>query len=92
MSPETANESFERLKESLRESPTPESMKRAGEVFKEYESKMKREGKGSRPVICSLGFKKGYPSAVPLDKAGDLIATNKEFYELMSKVVSEGEE
>jgi len=88
----SANESFGRLRESLRELPTPESMKRAGEAFKEYESKMRREGKSSRPVICSLGFKKGYPSAVPLDKAGDLIATNKEFYELMSKVISEGEE
>ena len=81
-------EDWKRLKETLKEPANPESMKRAAEEFKRWEAQQRAAGKKrSTPVICSLGYKKKYPSAVPLDKVSDEIATNPEFYELMRKVV-----
>lgn len=83
--------SVERLREILRESPTPEIMKVAGEAFKQVESQMKRKGKGSSPILCSLGYKKPYPSAIPLKNLGDQIASNKAVFELVGKILNRGD-
>lgn len=59
----------------------------AAEYFNRYLEAKKAEGKGgSRPTLVSLGYKKGYPNAVPLDKVADEIEKNPTFFELMKKL------
>lgn len=83
-----ANSELERLREALRKPATPEAMKAAAEALRKYEVERKLRGKSSKPIICSLGYKKAYPNAIPLEKASEVIATNKTFYELMGKVLN----
>jgi len=80
------NEEFEKLKEALRKPATPEAMRGAAEAFKKY--RVTKQGQGSKPTLVSLGYKKTYPHAVPLDKIPDELAKNPEFYNLMKRIVA----
>lgn len=82
------NEEFEKLKEALQKAPTPEARKEAAEAMRRYYQKLKG-GKGSRPTLVSLGFKKTYPSAIPLEKISDELERNPEFFELMGRIVED---
>lgn len=78
---------YEELKEALRKPPTPESMKEASEAFRRYRVVELKQRKGSRPTLVTLGRKRGYPNAVPLDKIPDELEKNPEFFNLMKRVV-----
>lgn len=78
-------EEFERLKEALRQAESPEARKAAAEAMRRYLEKRRR---GSRPMLVSLGYKKTYPSAIPLEKIPDEIARNPDFYNLLKKVIT----
>jgi len=80
-----SNEEFDRLREALRQAPTAEARKEAAEAMKRYN--VSRAGRGSSPTLVSLGYKKTYPSAIPLENIPEEIERNPEFYELMKKVV-----
>jgi len=82
-------EEFEELKAALRRPATPEAMKAAAEAFNRYRIVQLAKGKRSKPTLVSLGYKKTYPHAVPLDKMSDELAKNPEFYELMGRIVEE---
>jgi len=82
-------EEFERLKEALKKPPTEEARKEAAQRFKEYGETKKASGKRqSRPTLVSLGYKKTYPSAIPLDKIPNELVKSPEFYNLMKKVIT----
>lgn len=84
-----ANEEWERLRQALKKPPTPEAMKEAAEAFKRYRVVELQKGKGSKPTLVSLGYKKTYPSSVPLDKVAGELERNPEFFELMKRVTEE---
>jgi len=80
---------YERLKEALNKAPTPEARAEAAQRFKEYQEKQKALGKrNSEPTLVSLSTGKKYPTAVPLDKVADEIATNPEYFELVRKITT----
>lgn len=82
------SEEFERLKEALRKAPTPEARKEAAEAMRRYLTAKKAEGKGgSKPTLVSLGYRKTYPNAIPLDQIPDELEKNPEFFELMKRVI-----
>ena len=76
---------FEELKEALREAPTAEARKAAAEAMNRFLAA--HPAKKSRPTLVSLGYKKTYPQAIPLDKVSDELAKNPEFFELMGRIV-----
>lgn len=81
------NEEWKRLQEALRKAPTPEARREAAEAMRRY---LERKAKGgSRPTLVSLGYKKTYSHAVPLDKIPDELEVNPEFFELMGRIVRE---
>lgn len=81
------NAEWERLKQALKKPVSKESMAEAAEAFDRYRIVKLAKGKGSKPTLVSLGFKKTYPSAVPVDKIPDELAKNPEFYKLLSRVI-----
>lgn len=83
------DEEWKGLQEALRQAPTPEARKAAAEALRRYQMAKLKQGKGSRPTIVSLALK-GYPNAVPLDKAAEEIERNPEFYNLVRKIVTGG--
>lgn len=83
------NEEFEKLKESLRKAPTEEARKEAAEAFRRYQAVQLAKGRGSRPTLVSLGFKKPYPTAVPLDRIPEELQRNPAFFEHLRKVVED---
>ena len=83
------NAEWEQVREALRKEPTPEARKEAAEAFKRYRTVTLAKGKGSQPTLVSLGYKKTYPRAVPLDKIPDELKRNPEFFELMGRIVRE---
>jgi len=82
-----ANNEWEKVKEALRKPATPEAMREAAEAFAQYR-KVSLEKGNSRPTLVSLGLKKTYPHAVPLDRIPDELAKNPQFYDLMKKIVA----
>jgi len=85
------NESWEKLKEALKKPPTPEARKEAAEAFKEYERTKKAAGRSSsRPTLVSLGYKKPYPTAIPLEKIPEELERNPAFFEHFREIVEEG--
>jgi len=82
------NAEWEHLKETLKKPATPEAMAEAAEAFKKYRVVQLAKEKGSKPTLVSLGYKKTYPHAVPVDKIPDELAKNPEFYDLMKKIVT----
>ena len=83
-----ANAEWEQVKEALKKPATPEAMKAAAEAFKKYQTAELAKGKQSKPTLVTLGYKKTYPNAVPVDKIPDELAKNPEFYNLMKRVVT----
>ena len=81
-----ANAEWEELKQALGKPATPEAMKAASEAFKKY--RVVKLEQGSKPTLVSLGYKKTYPHAVPVDKIPDELAKNPEFYNLMKRIVT----
>lgn len=83
-----ANEEWERVKAALRKPATPEAMKEASEAFRRYSIVKLAKGKGSsKPTLVSLGYKKTYPHAIPLDKIPEELEKNAEFFELFGRIV-----
>lgn len=74
---------YEKLKEALKKTATPEARKEAAKRFEEYEKKSKLS---SKPTLVSLGLKT-YAPAIPLEKIANEIERNPEFFELMGRVV-----
>ena len=83
-----ANAEWEKVKEALRKPATPEAMREAAQAFERYQVVQLAKGKGSRPTIVSLGLRKNYPHAVPVDKIPQELERNPEFFELMRKIVA----
>lgn len=83
-----ANAEWERLKETLKKPATPEAMAEAAQAFNRYRVVRLPKGKSSKPTLVSLGYKKTYPHAVPVDKIADELAKNPEFYNLMKSIVT----
>jgi len=83
-----ANAEWEELKQALKKPATPEAMEAAAEAFERYKVVKLAKGKGSKPTLVSLGYKKTYPHAVPVDKIPDELAKNPEFYNLMKRIVT----
>jgi len=83
------SEEFEKFKEALRKPATPEAMAEAAQAFERYRVvKLARGAKRSKPTLVSLGLGQGYPSAVPVDKIAEQLATNPQFFGLMKRVVA----
>lgn len=80
---------FKELKEALKKAPTPEARKEAAEAMRRYNAARLAKGRGSKPTLVSLGYKKTYPHAVPLDKIPEELERDPEFFELMGKIVEE---
>ena len=78
------SEEYERLQEALRRAPTPEARKEAADAMRRY---LATHPKHSKPTLVSLGLKKTYPSAIPVDKIPDEIERNPEFFELFKRIV-----
>lgn len=82
-------EEFEKLKEALRKTATPEARLEAAQRFAEYEAAKKAKGKRrSRPTLVSLSTGKDYPVAIPLDQVPQEIAKNPAFFNLMKRVIT----
>ena len=82
------NEEFEKLKEALKKPATPEAMKEAAQAFERYQVVKLARGKSSRPTLVTLGRRRGYPNAVPVDKIPEELAKNPNFFNLMKRVVA----
>ncbi len=79
---------WEELKQALKKPATPEAMAQAAQAFKRYRVVQLTKGKSSKPTLVSLGYKKTYPHAVPVDKIPDELAKNPEFYNLVKRIVT----
>ncbi len=80
------NSEWEEVKEALRKPPTSESMREAAEAFRRW--RIVKLQKHSKPTLVSLGYRKPYPSAIPVDKIPDELERNPAFFELMKKVIA----
>ena len=81
-----ANAEWERLKEALRKAATPEARKEAADAMRRYQAT--KRGKGSKPELVSLGYRKTYPHAIPLEQIPDELEKNPEFYNLLSRIIA----
>jgi len=81
------NAEWERLKEAIRKAPTEEARKEAAEAMRRY---LATHPPKSKPTLVSLGYKKPYPTSVPLDKIPDELERNPAFFEQFRKIVEEG--
>ena len=79
------NTEWEQLKEALNRAPTEEARKEAAEAMRRY---LASRRKGSRPTLVSLGLKKSYPRAIPVEQIPDELARNPEFFELMRRITT----
>lgn len=79
-----AQKEWEVLKETLRQPPSPQGRQAAAKAFRQYEKTLPR---GSKPTLVSLGFKQGYPNAVPVDQISEELKKNPRFFELMHDIV-----
>jgi len=82
-----SNVEFERLKEALRKAPTEEARKAAADAMRRY---LAAHPANSKPTLVSLGFRKPYPTSIPLDKIPDELEKNPAFFEQFRKIVEEG--
>jgi len=80
-----AKQEWERLREALKQAPTPEARKEAAEAMRRYLAT--QPSKKSRPTLVSLGLKKTYPHAIPLEKIPEELEKNPEFFELFGRIV-----
>jgi len=79
-----STEEWKRLQEALRQAPTPEARKAAADAMRRY---LATKPARSKPMLVSLGYKKTYPHAIPLDKIPEELEKNPEFFKLMGRVV-----
>ncbi|MBA7641371.1 hypothetical protein ES703_49048 [subsurface metagenome] len=79
-----ANAEWERLRQALKQAPTPEARKEAAEAMRRY---LATHPAKSRPTLVSLGFKKTYPHAIELKDIPKELERNPEFFELMGRIV-----
>ena len=86
------NEEWKKVKEALRKSPTPEARKEAADAYRRYRVVQLSRQRGSKPILVSLGFRKDYPTSVPVDKIPDEIERNPAFFQHMRDIVSAEEE
>ena len=82
-----SNAEFEQLKEALRKAPTEEARRDAAEAMRRY---LATHPPKSKPTLVSLGFRKPYPTSIPLDKIPDELEKNPAFFEQFRKIVEEG--
>lgn len=79
-----ADTEWQQLQEALRKAPTPEARKVAADAMRRY---LATHPKKSKPTLVSLGYKKSYPHAIPLEQIPDELEKNPEFFELLSRVI-----
>jgi hypothetical protein len=61
----------------------------AAEAFRKYLEAKKAEGKGgSKPTLVSLGYRKPYPNAVPLEDIPRVMIEKPEFFELLRRIAT----
>ncbi|GAI89713.1 unnamed protein product, partial [marine sediment metagenome] len=61
----------------------------AAEAFRRYlEAKKAEGGGGSKPTLVSLGLRKTYPHAIPLEQIPEELERNPEFFELIKRAVT----
>lgn len=75
------SEEYEELKEALRKAPTPEARKAAAEAMRRYNLARLKKGRGSRPTLVSLGFRKKYPTSIELKDIPGELERNPDFFE-----------
>jgi len=83
-----ANAEWEELKQALKKPVSKEAMAEAAQAFEKYRVVQLAKGKRSKPTLVTLGYKKTYPNAVPVNKMPDEVAKNPEFYNLMKRIVT----
>ena len=79
---------WEKLKEALRKPLSPEAMKEAADRFREYQAADKSAQ--SKPTLVSLGYKKDYPTSIPVDDIPTELERNPAFFEHVRKIVESG--
>ena len=79
-----ANAEWERLREALKQAPTLEARKEAAEAMRRY---LASDPKRSKPTLVSLGYKKPYPTAIPVDRIPEELERNPDFYEHLREIV-----
>jgi len=84
-----ANAEWEELKQALKKPVSKEAMAEAAQAFEKYRVVQLAKGKRSKPTLVTLGYKKTYPNAVPVNKMPDELAKNPEFFKLMGRIVKE---
>jgi len=82
-----ATEEYQRLQEALKRAPTAEARKEAAEAMRRYNAARLAKGHGSKPTLVSLGYKKTYPTAIPVDKIPEELERNPAFFEHMRDIV-----
>ena len=83
-----ANAEWEELKQALKKPVSKEAMAEAAQAFEKYRVVQLAKEKSSKPTLVTLGYKKTYPNAVPVNKMPDEVAKNPEFYNLMKRIVT----
>lgn len=73
-------EEWERVRQAL----AAGAMNEAAQAFEAWRAK---RGHSSRLTLVNLGYGKGYPNAVPLEKIPELLATNSAFFDLIKRIV-----
>lgn len=81
------NAEFEQLKEALKKAPTEEARKEAAEAMRRYLAA--HPPRKSRPTLVSLGYKKPYPTSIPVDKIPEELERNPTFFEHLREVVED---
>jgi len=81
-----ANSEWEQLKETLRKAPTEEARKEAAEAMRRY---LATHPPKSKPTLVSLGLRKPYPTAIPLDKIPEELEKNPAFFDHLRKIVED---
>lgn len=82
-----ANQDWEKVKEALKKPPSEEARREAAEAFWQYEQATK--DKGSKPTLVSLGYKKAYPTTIPVEDIPGELERNPAFFEHLKEVVEE---
>ena len=82
-----SNSEWEKVKEALRQPATPEAMQGAADAFRRYTAAKLAEGKGSKPMLVSLGLGRTYPHSISLEQIPGELERNPDFFELMKRIV-----
>jgi len=80
------NDEWKKLQEALRKAPTPEARKEAAEAMRRY---LATHPPKSKPTLVSLGYKKPYPTAIPLDKIPEELEKNPAFFDHLRRIAED---